>query len=85
MRICDLRCKEVINTKDCRILGFVCDIDFDMVSGCIKALIVPGPARLFGCFGRDIEYVIPFRCVINVGPDAILVDVCLERITEKCF
>ena len=27
MRICDLRQKEVINIKDCKRLGYVCDID----------------------------------------------------------
>ena len=29
MRICDLRQKEVINIKDCKRLGYVCDIEFD--------------------------------------------------------
>lgn len=30
MRICDLRQKEVINIKDCKRLGYVCDIEFDL-------------------------------------------------------
>lgn len=85
MRICDLRSKEVINTKDCKILGCVCDVEFDLPCGCIRALIVPGPAKILGCLGRDMEYVIPFNCVVNIGPDVILVDVCTERIAEKCF
>ena len=53
MRVCDLHNKQVINTCDCKILGCVIDIDFDECSGCIKALIVPGPGRLCGLFGRD--------------------------------
>lgn len=84
MRICDLRDKEVINTKDCKILGFVADVEFDISTGCILALIVPGPARICGFLGRDIEYIIPFKCVACMGPDVILVDVCLEKITNKC-
>ena len=49
MRICDLKCREVINIKDCRRLGFVGDIDFDLESGCILAIIVPGPPTIC-CF-----------------------------------
>lgn len=75
MRVCDLHNKQVINTCDCKILGCVIDIDFDECSGCIKALIVPGPGRLCGLFGRDIEYIIPFPCVRGIGPDAVLVEV----------
>lgn len=34
-------------------------------------------------FGRDCEYVIPFECIVNVGPDVILVNVCPEKIIVK--
>ena len=84
MRVCELRDKEVINTNDCKILGFVADIDFDTCTGCVLALIVPGPAKLCGFLCREIEYIIPFKCVVNIGPDAILVDVCLEKAIHKC-
>lgn len=84
MRVCDLRNKQVINACDCKILGCVTDIDFDTCTGCICSIIVPGPGRLCGLFGRDIEYVIPFKCVRCIGPDVILVDVCVENITSKC-
>ncbi len=85
MRICNLRDKEVINTNDCKILGFIADVDFEVESGHIIALIVPGPAKICGLIGRDIEYVIPYKCVVNVGPDVVLVNVCLEEITKKCI
>ena len=45
MRICDLRQKEVINIKDCKRLGYVCDIEFDRKTGCITHLIVPGTGK----------------------------------------
>ena len=41
MRIYDLKQKEVINVKTCKRLGFVGDVDFDMETGCLLALIVP--------------------------------------------
>ena len=85
MRICELRNKQVINVCDCKILGYVADIDFDICSGCILTLIVPGPARLCGLFGHDIEYIIPFKCVKCIGPDAVLVDADIEKIANKCI
>lgn len=84
MRICEMRDKEVVNTKDCKIIGFVADIDFDICTGCVIAIIVPGPARICGILGREIEYIIPFKCIACIGPDVILVNVCLEDVTKKC-
>ena len=81
----ELKGKTVINDTDCCILGFVVDIDFDPSSGCILALIVPGPARLCGLLGRDYEYVIPFKCIRTIGPDIILVSICPDKVKQKCI
>ena len=43
MRICELKQREVINVKDCKRLGFVGDVDFDISTGKMLAIIVPGP------------------------------------------
>ena len=85
MRICELHNKQVINTCDCKILGCVADVEFNECTGCIKSLIVPGPGKLFCFFGREIEYVIPFSCVRCIGPDAVLVEVNVEKIINKCL
>lgn len=85
MKICNIRDKEVININNCKILGFVNDVDFDICTGCVVAIIVPGPAKLCGLIGRDSEYVIPFKCIVKIGPDAILVDVCEEKVLMKCY
>ena len=61
MRVCELREKEVINTCDCKVLGCVVDIDFDLCSGQIEAIIVPGPGKVCGIFGVDSEYIIPLH------------------------
>ena len=45
MRFCELERKEVINVTNCKCLGNVKDLEFDECDGCIKALIVPGPAK----------------------------------------
>ena len=73
-RFTDLRCKEVINICDgCR-LGYVGDVECQLPEGQMTALIVPGPFRFFGLFGRGEEYYIPWDCIRQVGDDIILVD-----------
>ena len=56
MRFLELKQKEVINCKDCRRLGYVADVEFDPCSGQICAIIVPGPGKLFSCFGSCTEF-----------------------------
>ena len=74
-RIYELRQKEIINIKDGLRMGFVADVEIDDESGEIEALIVPGPAKVFGMFGREQEYVIPWDAIKRVGDDIILVDI----------
>ena len=75
MRFCDLTEKEVINVCDCKCLGNVHDLDIDECDGRIRALIVPGPGKWFGCFCREFELFIPWCKIVRIGPDIILVDI----------
>ena len=86
MRISELKQKEVINVKDCKRLGFVGDVDFDMKTGCMLAIIVPGPGCICGFLGREKEYIIPFCDICQVGDDIISVDVKPKEVSEavKC-
>jgi YlmC/YmxH family sporulation protein len=80
----ELRQKEVINIKDgCR-FGFVCDLCIDEEEGCVEKLIVPGPGKLFGVFGPEQEYHIPWDKVKKIGEDIILVEVETGKITVHC-
>lgn len=83
MRICELKNKEVINSSDCKILGYVSDIDIDIYTGKINAIIVPGPGRILSFWGRENEYIIPYECICKVGPDIILVNICEEKVLCK--
>ena len=83
MRICDLKCREVINIRDCKRLGFVGDVDFDLENGCILAIIVPGPPTICGLLGREKEFIIPYCCIRQVGPEIILVDVDEKAVSGK--
>lgn len=83
MRLCELKQKEVINICDCRILGCVSDVNIDICNGCILDIIVPGPGRICGFFGRDIEYIIPWRKIKQIGEDIILVEVNTDEVMGK--
>lgn len=84
LRIFELRQKEVINCADCQILGSVCDVDIDIRTGRICSIIVPGPCKVCGLFGRDQEYVIDYGCIRQIGADVILVDIDTEKALKKC-
>lgn len=78
-RMRDFRCKEVINICDgCR-LGFVGDVDVRLPDGQVAAIVVFGPCRFFGLFGRGEEYYIPWECIRQVGDDIILIDKTVPR------
>ncbi len=84
MKICELREKEVINICDGERLGCVEDMIFDLCKGCISHIIVPGPCRFFGFFGKEEEFVIDLRSIRQIGADVILVEVNLENVRKKC-
>jgi YlmC/YmxH family sporulation protein len=69
-RITDLRYKEIINISDGARFGYVGDAEVDLVSGRVLSLIVPGPARFFGLFGRGEDYVFPSDSVKRFGEDS---------------
>ena len=71
----DLHCKEVICVCDGRRLGFISDARIELPEGNVIAIIVPGPCRFFGLWGRKDDYVIPWNCICRMGPDIVLVDV----------
>ena len=75
IRFSQLQCKEVICVTDGRRLGYVTDIRLEVPEGNVTGIIVPGPCRFLGLFGRHDDYVIPWNCIRRIGPDIVLVDV----------
>ena len=73
-RIAELRYKEVISVEDGSRFGFVGDMEVDLDSGQVRALVVPGRRRLFGLLGREEDRYIPWNAVRRFGEDIILVE-----------
>lgn len=78
-RVTDLRCKEVINVVDGQRLGFISDVEVEVPEGRVCAIVVPGPCRFFGLFGRKDDFVIPWRCIRRMGTDIVLVELDVDR------
>ena len=47
--------------------------------GQVVAIIVYGPCRFFGLFGRGEEFYIPWECIQRIGDDIILIDKPFQR------
>ena len=73
-RIAELRYKEVISVEDGSRFGYVGDMEIDLDSGQVRALVVPGRRRLFGLLGREEDRYIPWDRVRRFGEDIILVE-----------
>lgn len=71
----ELRLRDVINVLDGRRLGNAVDLEVELDQGRVTALVVPGPARFLGLFGRDKDFVIPWDNIVKIGVDVILVEV----------
>ena len=73
-RVSELRYKEIINVSDGSRYGWVGDVEVDLDSGQVLALVVPGRLRLFGLLGREEDRYIPWDRVRRFGEDIILVE-----------
>ena len=79
----DLRCKEVIDIHSGFRLGFVCDAEYDDAEGRLLSLITPGRARFFGLLGREDDYVLPWKSIVRIGSDIVLVEIKGEFTRRK--
>ena len=72
-RLDSLRDKEVINVKDGGRIGFVSDAEVDTQEAKLTAVVVYGRLRLFGLLGREADFVIPWKDIVLIGEDTVLV------------
>lgn len=73
MLFSELKCKEVINCRNCERLGRVWDLELDDC-GCIAKLYVGSRGRFLHVLTGEPDYIIGFQQIRQIGPDIILVD-----------
>ena len=75
MKFLELRQKDVINCNTGERLGFVLDLEFEIHTGQICYLLVPKSMKVLQCIGKNKIYKIPYKHIIRIGRDTILVDI----------
>lgn len=73
VKISEFQIKDVVNVSDGKKLGNIGDIEINLSTGKIEAVIVTGNGKVLGFFGRDEDIVIPWKNIIKIGQDVILV------------
>jgi YlmC/YmxH family sporulation protein len=77
----ELREREVVNLLDGKRLGLASDLEIDIETGRILAIVVPGPGKFLWLFGKNDAYVVPWERIKKIGVDVILVEApdCVDR------
>ena len=85
VKISEFQIKDVVNVSDGKKLGNIGDIEINLSTGKIEAVIVTGNGKVLGFFGREEDIVIPWKNIIKIGQDVILVrfKAIEERSTEE--
>ncbi|MDP4162731.1 MAG: YlmC/YmxH family sporulation protein [Bacillota bacterium] len=73
VKISEFQVKDVVNVGDGKKLGNISDIEIDLITGKIEAVVISSGGRVLGFFGKDDDVVIPWKNIIKIGEDVILV------------
>jgi YlmC/YmxH family sporulation protein len=82
IHISDLQIKDVVNVHDGKKLGSIEDVDIDLKTGKIQAIMITSQGKVLGFFGKGEEIIIPWRNIVKIGKDVILVRVSKNVETE---
>ena len=55
-------------------LGNIGDIEINLETGKIEAIVIGSGGKLLGFFGKEEDVVIPWNNIVKIGTDVILVD-----------
>ena len=82
-RVSELYGKEVICIKDGAKLGLLTDVDINIETGFVEAIVIYGKSRFFGLMGRDDDVIIPWSQIEVIGGDTILVTCETPRVRNR--
>jgi YlmC/YmxH family sporulation protein len=80
LKISEFQTKDVVNISNGKKLGTVYDLEIDLKHGRVDAIVCPGPGKFFGMFASGQDLVIPWKNIVKIGADVILV-----RLDEKPY
>ena len=70
-----LKNREVINIRDGRSLGFICDIEVNLEKGTIEGIVIPAGKSFFRFLGpKEDDLLIRWDRIQTIGDDVVLVN-----------
>ena len=73
LKISDFQMKDVVNVSNGKRLGNIADLEINVTTGMIEAVVIPGAGKMMGLLKREDDLVIPWRNIVKIGSDVILV------------
>ncbi len=70
----ELKTKEVINISDGARLGYISDVEIDLTTGRIIAVVLPGVYKMMGFLGREEDIIIKWDNIKKIGDDIIIIE-----------
>ena len=72
LKISDLQMKDIVNMANGKRLGHLTDLEIDLETGKVEALIIDGAGKMMSLFGKETDEVfIPWKNIIRIGTDEI--------------
>ncbi|WP_210363743.1 YlmC/YmxH family sporulation protein [Bacillus sp. REN3] len=73
VKVTEFQVKDVVNVSDGKRLGNIEDFEINLNTGKIEAVVIGSSGKVLGFFGREEEIIIPWKNILKVGEDVILV------------
>ncbi|CAM3748435.1 YlmC/YmxH family sporulation protein [Mesobacillus thioparans] len=73
VKVTEFQVKDVVNVSDGKRLGSIEDFEINLNTGKIEAVVIGSSGKVLGFFGKEDEVVIPWRNILKIGEDVILV------------
>lgn len=75
VKLSEMKQKEVINIGNGSRIGIIYDFKIDLDNGIVTGIVIPGPGKIFGVFGKDNDLVVDWEDIVRIGQDIILIDI----------
>ena len=69
----NMKIKEVIDITTGERLGYIDDVQMNLDTSTVNALVIYGRGRLFGLLGKEEDVVIPCAEIEVIGEDVLLI------------
>jgi YlmC/YmxH family sporulation protein len=73
VKVTEFQVKDVVNVSDGKRLGSIEDFEINLNTGKIEAVVIGSSGKVLGFFGKEDEVIIPWRNILKIGEDVILV------------